>query len=60
MHITGKILIWLIVLGAIVPLVLTSKAVTYRNSWTKQIEDLREKNEKKQQDIVPKARTLVE
>ena len=60
MHILGKILIWLIVLGAVGPLVLTSKVISYRNSWTKQIKLLQESNEKKQQEVAERQKKLTE
>jgi septal ring factor EnvC (AmiA/AmiB activator) len=60
MHIIGKILVWLIVLGAVGPLVLTSKVIAYRNSWTKQIETLQKSNEDKQKTLADRQKKLQE
>lgn len=40
MHWSGKVFMWLVVLGTIASTVLTSKMLQVRNSWTKKFEDL--------------------
>ncbi len=60
MNIFGKILTWGVVLAACAAVVLTSKVVTYRNSWAKRIEELQKKNEDKAKSIAEKRRVLRE
>ncbi len=51
MHLWGKIFTWMIIPAACAAIILTSKMVTYRNSWTKKIDELQKKNELQETDI---------
>ena len=45
MHTLGKVLTWLTVVIAVVAIVFTSKVISYRNAWTRQVENLKKQNQ---------------
>jgi hypothetical protein len=54
MHISGKIFVWMTVLLAIAAVVLSAKLLGVRNSWMKQVADLKVINEKNSAEIAAK------
>ncbi|MCA9113910.1 MAG: hypothetical protein KDA79_02410 [Planctomycetaceae bacterium] len=46
MHVLGKVLLGLCILGAVGAVGLTAKLVNVRNSWTKRVAELKQENEK--------------
>ena len=60
MHISGKILTWLIVVLALVAIALTAKVYDVRNSWGRVIDTTSTANQKRAEDIESKARQVRE
>ena len=58
MHTLGKVLTWLIVVVALVAIIFTSKVISYRNAWTRQVEDLKKQNRDNATQLVQKRSAL--
>jgi len=54
MNIFGKVLTWMIVVFAATGTVLMARAIETRNSWTKQVEKLRDENHRLAEDVATK------
>ena len=58
MHILGKILTWMILVTAIPAVVLTARLLDIQNSWTQKVENLREKNAEKSNELIAEQKKL--
>lgn len=60
MHILGKIMIWLTVLAAVAAIYFSTRLLAVRNSWTQQVQKLKQENEANDKTLAQRQREVEE